>query len=208
MQKTSVLQDSDDVLEDGQDVEEFLAEGEAEKHKDQEKFEEVTNDESIHFNCVLEEEFKELIGMSSTADFLEETRLENEDFAEFPSILNKDCQISSDSEEDVPNSSNEDEEVVSVLDRHEGILNDFFQEKDAQLELKSQGRQIKEDSSDSIKSLKRVKIKDAAAHKRLKNLASTYDGKSMERMGRFMSKLQIATFPLKNNLNKGRLGDS
>ncbi|KAK9943831.1 hypothetical protein M0R45_009427 [Rubus argutus] len=146
-----------------------------------------------------EEEFKELVGMCSTIDFLEETRLENEDFAEFASALNENSQESSDSEEYVPDSSSDDEEVVSVLDQHEGILKDFFQEKDAQVDLKAQGQQDKEDFSGSIKTLKKVKIKDATAHKCSKNFASTSEGKSMERMGRFMSKLKIATFPLKKS---------
>ncbi|KAK9922398.1 hypothetical protein M0R45_030863 [Rubus argutus] len=129
------------------------------------------NDESSHLNCVLEEEFRELVGMCSTTDFLEETRLENEDFAEFASILNENSQESSDSEEYVPGSSSDDEEVVSVLDQREGILKDFFQEKDAQVDLKAQGQQAKEDFSGSIKTLKKVKIKDAAAHKCSKNFA-------------------------------------
>jgi hypothetical protein len=206
--KKSVLQDSDAVLEVQEEAEEFLAENEAERHKDQENFKEITNNVSSHLNCVLEEEFRELIGMCSTADFIEETRLESEDFAEFASALNEDSQESADSEEDVPDSSSEDEEVVSVLDHHEGILKDLFQEKDAQLELKAQGQQAKEDFSGSIKTLKKAKIKDAAAHKCSKNFASTSDGKSMERMGRFMSKLKIATFPLKKKPNKGRIGDT
>ncbi|KAK9930228.1 hypothetical protein M0R45_027273 [Rubus argutus] len=182
--KKSVLQDSDAVSEGQEEAEEFLAEIEAEKHKEQENFEEITNDESSHLNCVLEEEFRELVGMCSTTDFLEETRLENEDFAEFASVLNENSQESSDSEEYVPDSSSDDEEVVSVLDQHEGILKDFFQEKDAQVDLKAQRQQAKEDFSGSIKTLKKVKIKDAAAHKCSKNFASTSEGKSMERMGR------------------------
>jgi hypothetical protein len=140
--------------------------------------------------------------MRSTVDFFEDTRLENEDFAELASVLNEESQESSESEEDDSDSSSEDEEVVSVLDCHEGILKDLFQEKDAQLVLESQGQKVKEDSSVN------VMIKDAAVHKRSKNFASTSEGKSMERMGRFMSKLKIATFPLKKTQIKGRLGDS
>jgi hypothetical protein len=202
--KKPVLQDSDEASEDGQDVEEFLAEVEAGKHKEQENSEEITDEESNLLNCVLEEGFKELAGMH----LFEETRVENEDFVELASVLNEESQESSESEEDVSDSSSEDEEVVSVLDCHEGILKDLFQEKDAQSNQESQGQKVKEDSSGTIKSLKSVKIKEAAVHKRSKKISSMAEGKSMERMGRFMSKLKIATFPLKNTQNKGRLGDS
>lgn len=136
--------------------------------------------------------------MHSIADFVKETGLGNEDFEELLSGLNNDSLVSSELEAEDLISSSEDEEEVSVLDSHEGILNDLFKEDNDKLDLISQGQK------DDKKHSKKIKPRFAAATICQTKVASTFVENSVERMGRFMSKLKVAEFSLKKSLFKGR----
>lgn len=197
--KKSVLQDDDD---DGHEEEEIAADVEVDLHK-QGDTKEITNEGSTQVNCSLEDEIREFSEMHSLADYVEETQLGIEDFGELVSGLNEDNLVSSESEVEDTLSSSEDEKEVSVLDRHEGILIDLFKE-DGKLVIKSQGHKNRKERSASLQTTKKTKVRAAAATKGPTKLTSTSAENSVDRMGRFMSKLKVAAFPLKKNLTKGR----
>lgn len=194
--KKSVLQNGNVELEEDQEEQENSAEGNVVFHEEEDG-KEITIGGSSQVNCALENEIRELNEMHSIADFVKEIGLGNEDFEELLSGLNNDSLVSSESEAEDLISSSEDEAEVSVLDSHEGILNDLFKEDDGKLDFISQGQK------DEKKHSKKIKPRFAAATIRQTKVAITSAKNSVERMGRFMSKLKVAAFPLKKNLFKG-----
>ncbi|KAK9929371.1 hypothetical protein M0R45_026473 [Rubus argutus] len=174
--KKFVLQNgSVDLEEDQEEEQENSAEGDV--FHEEEDAKELTIEGNSQVNCALENEIRELSEMHSNVDFMKETGLGNDDFEELLSGFNNDNSMSSESEAEDLISSSEDEEEVSVLDSHEGILNDLFKEDDGKLDLISQGQK------DEKKHLKKIKPKFAAANMRQTKVASTSVENSVERMG-------------------------